>query len=181
MAGPTPKTSLRSGKGEGGEVSPGPHEDLINRHFRWSLHEGSQPPRPPQPHDFQGSFKAMPGHIYALKAADGIIKVGRTAQEYGPSLRRLRAYPGDSVLLYVRISECEDLMESKILKRLRELYGDHPRGLEWFSAPEDEVIRVIESVFELWTEVKELLKEVTYGVDMAFAREMFRRRELSKL
>lgn len=120
------------------------------------------------------------GYIYALKAADGVIKVGRTSQEYGPSLRRLRAYPGDSVLLYVRVSECEDLMESKILKRLRELYGPHPRGAEYFSAPEDEVIAVIEQVFEVWRDVKDLLKEVVYGdVDPSFVREVFRNRNVS--
>ena len=120
------------------------------------------------------------GYIYALKAADGIIKVGRTAQEYGPSIRRLRAYPGDSILLYVRVSPCEDLMESKILKRLRDLYGPHPRGAEYFSAPEDEVIAVIESVFETWRDVKDLLKDVVYGdVDPSFVREVFRNRNVS--
>jgi len=111
----------------------------------------------------------------ALKAADGIIKVGRTAQEYGPSIRRLRAYPGD-----VRVSECEDLMESKILKRLRELYPRHSRGLEYVDAPEDEVIAVIESVFDLWRDVKDLLKDVVYGdVDPSFVREVFRKREVA--
>jgi hypothetical protein len=104
------------------------------------------------------------GYIYALKAADGVIKVGRTGQEYG---------------LYVRVSPCEDLMESKILKRLRELYGPHARGLEWFQAPEDEVISVIESVFETWRDVKDLLKEVVLGdVDPSFVREVFRNRQV---
>ena len=118
------------------------------------------------------------GYIYCLKAADGVIKVGRTSQEYGPSLRRLRAYPGDSVLLYTRISECEDLMESKILKRLREMYGAHPRGAEWFEADSDEVIGVIENVFDLWNDVREHLKEVLYvPVNPEFAREVFRKRQ----
>jgi hypothetical protein len=124
-------------------------------------------------YDFPSKFRM--GYIYALKAADGIIKVGRTSQEYGPSLRRLKAYPGDSVLLYVRFSECEDLMESKILKRLRDLYTGHARGAEWFKGDTDEVIRVIESVFDLWRNVKDLLKDVMYGeVDPAFVREVFK-------
>ena len=135
-------------------------------------------PRPFPPYDFPDTFRM--GYIYALKAADGIIKVGRTSQDYGPSIRRLRAYPGDSVLLYVRVSECEDLMESKILKRLRELYPRHSRGLEYVDAPEDEVIAIIESVFDVWRDVKDLLKDVVYGdVDPSFVREVFRNRNVS--
>ena len=33
--------------------------------------------------------------------ADGVYKVGRTSQDYGTHLKRLKAYPGDSVISMV--------------------------------------------------------------------------------
>lgn len=85
----------------------------------------------------------MPGYIYLIMMADGVFKVGRTQQEYGNSLKRLKAYPGDSVITMVMKVRDEVVVEKEVLRRCRLAFGVHPRGLEYFRGPEDEFMKII--------------------------------------
>ncbi len=89
----------------------------------------------------------MPGYIYLIMMADGVYKVGRTFQEYGPRLNRFTAYPGDSELVYVRKCEDANKFETLILRKCRERFGCHRRGSEYFEGPENEFISIIDEVF----------------------------------
>jgi hypothetical protein len=41
----------------------------------------------------------MPGYIYLIMMADGVYKVGRTHQDYGNHLKRLKSYPPSGLML----------------------------------------------------------------------------------
>jgi hypothetical protein len=85
----------------------------------------------------------MPGYIYLIMMADGVYKVGRTQQDYGNSLKRLKAYPGDSIIAMVLKVHDDVVVEKEVLRRCRLAFGVHPRGLEYFRGPEDEFMKII--------------------------------------
>jgi hypothetical protein len=85
----------------------------------------------------------MPGYIYMIMMADGVYKVGRTNQEYGTHLKRLKAYPGDSVIVAVQKVWDDVVVEKEVLRRCREAFGGHPRGQEYFTGPEREFVKII--------------------------------------
>ena len=85
----------------------------------------------------------MPGYIYLIMMADGVYKVGRTQQDYGNSLKRLKAYPGDSIISMVLKVHDDVVVEKEVLRRCRLAFGVHPRGLEYFKGPEDEFMKII--------------------------------------
>ena len=75
--------------------------------------------------------------------ADGVYKVGRTQQDYGNSLKRLKAYPGDSIIAMVLKVHDDVVVEKEVLRRCRLAFGVHPRGLEYFRGPEEEFMKII--------------------------------------
>ena len=85
----------------------------------------------------------MPGYIYLIMMADGVYKVGRTSQDYGTHLKRLKAYPGDSIIAMVLKVHDDVVVEKEVLRRCRLAFGVHPRGLEYFKGPEDEFMQII--------------------------------------
>ena len=85
----------------------------------------------------------MPGYIYLIMMADGVYKVGRTAQDYGTTLKRLRAYPSDSVIVMVQKVYDDVVVEKEVLRRCREKFGPHLRGREYFIGSETEIINII--------------------------------------
>ena len=85
----------------------------------------------------------MPGYIYLIMMADGVYKVGRTHQDYGPHLKRLKAYPGDSIIVTVQKVLDGGVVEKEVLRRCRDAFGDHPRGHEYFNGTEREFIKII--------------------------------------
>ncbi len=86
----------------------------------------------------------MPGYIYLIMMADGVYKVGRTEQEFGPNLRRLKSYPKDATIVYTRTCEHDVvLVERYIVQAFRVTFGKHPRGNEYFVGPESDMIRII--------------------------------------
>jgi hypothetical protein len=85
----------------------------------------------------------MPGYIYLIMMADGVYKVGRTKQDYGTTLKRLRAYPGDSVIVMVQKVYDDVVVEKEVLRRCRLAFGVHPRGLEYFKGLEDDFMKII--------------------------------------
>ena len=85
----------------------------------------------------------MPGYIYLIMMADGVYKVGRTQQDYGNHLKRLKSYPGDSVIAMVLKVHDDVVVEKEVLRRCRLAFGVHPRGLEYFKGPEDEFMNII--------------------------------------
>ena len=80
--------------------------------------------------------------------ADGVYKVGRTQQDYGTHLKRLKSYPADSVIVYVRKVDNEQDIERVILAMFVQKFGKHPRGSEYFIGDEKEMIRIIDSVLD---------------------------------
>ena len=90
----------------------------------------------------------MPGYIYLIRMADGVYKVGRTQQDYGTHLKRLKSYPADSVIVYVRKVDNEQDIERVILAMFVQKFGKHPRGSEYFIGDEKEMIRIIDSVLD---------------------------------
>jgi hypothetical protein len=85
----------------------------------------------------------MPGYIYLIMMADGVYKVGRTQQDYGNYLKRLKNYPGDSVITMVLKVYNDVVVEKEVLRRCRLEFGNHPRGLEYFKGPEEEFVKII--------------------------------------
>jgi len=85
----------------------------------------------------------MPGYIYLIMMADGVYKVGRTQQDYGTHIKRLRAYPGDSIISMVMKVHDDVVVEREVLRRCRLAFGSHPRGLEYFKGPEEEFMKII--------------------------------------
>ena len=85
----------------------------------------------------------MPGYIYLIMMADGVYKVGRTKQDYGTTLKRLRVYPGDSVIVMVQKVYDDVVVEKEVLRRCREKFGPHLRGREYFIGSETEFINII--------------------------------------
>jgi hypothetical protein len=90
----------------------------------------------------------MPGYIYLIRMADGVFKVGRTQQEYGTHLKRLKAYPKDSTMIYIRKTDDECESERCIIAMFVQKFGHHPRGFEYFTGDEKEMVRIIESVLD---------------------------------
>lgn len=89
----------------------------------------------------------MPGYIYLIMMADGVYKVGRTQQDYGNTLKRLKSYPPDSVIVYVRkIQGYINHVESLILELFRNEFGKHVRGNEYFIGDENRMIEIINQV-----------------------------------
>jgi len=83
-------------------------------------------------------------YIYLLMMADGVYKVGRTEQEYGTHLKRLKSYPADSVIVYVRKVQYDLLsLENHIINIFRNEFGKHPRGHEYFIGDENRMIEII--------------------------------------
>jgi len=91
----------------------------------------------------QGRIKRMPGYIYLIMMADGVYKVGRTQQDYGNHLKRLKSYPGDSVIVMILKVHNDVVVEKEVLRRCRLAFGIHPRGLEYFRGPEEEFMKII--------------------------------------
>ena len=75
--------------------------------------------------------------------ADGVYKVGRTQQDYGTHIKRLKDYPGDSIITMVLKVHDDVVVEREVLRRCRLAFGVHPRGLEYFRGPEDEFMKII--------------------------------------
>ena len=82
-------------------------------------------------------------YIYLIMMADGVYKVGRTEQEYGTHLKRLKAYPADSVIVAIQKVWDGVVVEREVLRRCRVAFGDHPRGREYFIGPEKELVKII--------------------------------------
>ena len=90
----------------------------------------------------------MPGYIYLIMMADGVYKIGMTAQTIGPSIKRLGAYPGDSRTVYVRWCEGDvSDMERRLIWEFRRRFGKHQRGNEYFVGPEETMIDIITTFF----------------------------------
>jgi hypothetical protein len=87
--------------------------------------------------------REMPGYIYLIMMADGVYKVGRTQQDYGTHIKRLKDYPGDSVIAMILKIHDDVVVEKEVLRRCRLAFGVHPRGLEYFKGPEDEFMKII--------------------------------------
>jgi hypothetical protein len=86
----------------------------------------------------------MPGYIYLIQMADGVYKVGRTQQEYGTHLKRLKSYPADSSIVYTRKVQGDVVcIEHRIIETFRKKFGKHPRGNEYFIGRESEMIDII--------------------------------------
>ena len=86
----------------------------------------------------------MPGYIYLIMMADGVYKVGRTEQEYGTHLKRLKSYPADSQIVFVRKTQDAAVnVESDILEMFKNEFGKHPRGKEYFTGDENRMIELI--------------------------------------
>jgi hypothetical protein len=104
----------------------------------------------------------MPGYIYLIMMADGVYKVGRTQQEYGTHLKRLKAYPADSSIVYTRKVANEIQCEKEVLRVFRREFGTHPRGHEYFKGDEERMIEIINEkaleVYEPEKEIKDFLK-----------------------
>ena len=77
--------------------------------------------------------------------ADDVYKVGRTHQDHGLSLKRLKMYPGDShiICIYKTIEKAEIKIEREILDIFKNEFGKHPRGSEYFQGDEDRMIEII--------------------------------------
>jgi|LakMenEpi03Aug12_release.lakeMendotaPanAssembly.Ray.scaffolds.fasta_scaffold23575_3 hypothetical protein len=83
-------------------------------------------------------------YIYLIMMADGVYKIGRTEQEYGTQLKRLKSYPADSVIVYVRKVQNDLLsLENHIIDIFRNEFGKHPRGNEYFIGDENRMIEII--------------------------------------
>ena len=94
------------------------------------------------------SRQEMPGYIYLIMMADGVYKIGMTAQTIGPSIKRLGAYPGDSRTVYVRWCEGDvSDMERRLIWEFRRRFGKHQRGNEYFVGPEETMIDIITTFF----------------------------------
>lgn len=89
-------------------------------------------------------YHRMPGYIYLIMMADGVYKVGRTRQDYGTHLKRLKSYPADSIIIYVRKTDDECEVERRIIDTFVKKFGKHPRGFEYFIGDECEMIRIID-------------------------------------
>lgn len=87
------------------------------------------------------------GYIYLIMMADGVYKVGRTEQEYGTTLKRFKSYPADSVITYVRKVQSDPvILENQIIEILRNEFGKHPRGNEYFVGDENRMIEIINGI-----------------------------------
>ena len=87
------------------------------------------------------------GYIYLVMMADGVHKVGRTVQEHGTHLKRLKNYPADSVIVYVRKVQFDVLsLENHIIELFMNEFGKHPRGHEYFVGDENRMIEIIHQV-----------------------------------
>ena len=94
----------------------------------------------------------MPGYIYLIMMADGVYKVGRTQQDSGLDLKRFKAYPRDSTVVFVRSCSEYDVIryETQVLKRFREEFGKHGRGAEYFAkGPEGPMIRAMNEIMDV--------------------------------
>ena len=85
----------------------------------------------------------MPGYIYLVRMADAVYKVGRTFQEYGPNLKRFKAYPRDATVVMVLEVQDYVAVEHEVLRRCLRAFGGHLRGREFFVGPESEFINII--------------------------------------
>jgi hypothetical protein len=89
----------------------------------------------------------MPGYIYLIMMADGVYKVGRTQQDYGNYLKRLKSYPPDSQIVYVRKVQGDVLaIETEIIEMFRNEFGKHIRGNEFYLGDENRMIEIIHQV-----------------------------------
>lgn len=87
-------------------------------------------------------------YIYLLRMADGVYKVGRTAQGFGMNIQRFKSYPADSIVcLVLRYTGNVVVLEAMILAKFRERFNKHERGLEYFTGSEDEMISTIYESF----------------------------------
>ena len=90
----------------------------------------------------------MPGYIYLIMMSDRVYKVGRTQQGWGMNLTRFKSYPSDAQIAFVRKynGNLVDL-EKMILLDFRQRFKQHPRGHEYFTGSEDDMINVIHEAF----------------------------------
>ena len=110
----------------------------------------------PRPNFFsQESVKRMPGYIYLIMMADGVYKVGRTTQDYGNHLKRLKSYPADSQIAYVRRTNGDVVqLEKDIIAKFRDEFGTHPRGREYFVGNDTRMMQVIDGYMTTATIIK---------------------------
>lgn len=95
---------------------------------------------------FSGECK-MPGYIYLIMMADGVYKVGRTQQDYDNHLKRLKSYPPDSQIVYVRKVQGDVVsIEGEIIGMFKKEFGKHIRGNEYFTGDENRMIELIHEV-----------------------------------
>jgi hypothetical protein len=89
----------------------------------------------------------MPGYIYLIMMADGVYKVGRTQQDYGTHLKRLKSYPPDSQIVYVRKVQGDVVsIEGEIIGMFRSEFVKHIRGNEYFTGDENRMVDIIHGV-----------------------------------
>lgn len=88
----------------------------------------------------------MPGYIYLIMMADGVYKVGRTFQEFGTHIKRLKSYPADSQIVYVRRTNGDAVViEREIIKAFQTEFGIHPRGREFFTGNDTRMVQIIDA------------------------------------
>ena len=88
----------------------------------------------------------MPGYIYLIMMADNVYKVGRTFQEFGNHLKRLKSYPADSQIVYVRRTNGDAVvLEREIIKAFQTEFGSHPRGREFFTGNDTRMVQIIDA------------------------------------
>lgn len=89
----------------------------------------------------------MPGYIYLIMMADGVYKVGRTQQDYGTHLKRLKSYPPDSQIVYVSKVQGDVVsIEGEIIGMFRSEFVKHIRGNEYFTGDENRMVDIIHGV-----------------------------------
>lgn len=92
----------------------------------------------------------MPGYIYMIMMADGVYKVGRTQQDHGTYLKRLKSYPPDSQIVYIRRVQGDVMIiEAEIIEIFRNEFGKHPRGNEYFKGDENRMIEIIHELVSI--------------------------------
>jgi hypothetical protein len=85
-----------------------------------------------------------PGHVYLIKMADCVYKVGRSEA----IMKRMGQYPRDSTIIYIR--KCSSVAETErlIIASFRTNFTCHSRGTEYFTGCESDMICTINSIVD---------------------------------